>query len=81
VKKVFPILAFLLVTLVIWIPADSASAIGFFQDAELSSPRLSALKKEIQGGDREALERFWKAVTTQGARSSNRSSATIVTCC
>ena len=67
VKKVFPILAFLLLACVIWIKSDSALARGFVQDAELSSPRLSALRKEIQGGNRQALEQFWQAVTTQGA--------------
>jgi len=67
VKRVFSILAFLLLTSVIWIRSDSTLAGGVVQDAELSSPRLSGLKKEIQGGNRQALEQFWQAVTTQGA--------------
>jgi enterochelin esterase-like enzyme len=50
----------------IWVSANSPRVIGFVQDAELTSTRLSALKKELQAGNRTALESFWQDVTRQG---------------
>ena len=51
----------------IWILSDSEYAKAFAQDLDLMSPRLSALKKEVEAGNRAALESFWQDVTKQGA--------------
>jgi enterochelin esterase-like enzyme len=65
VKRVLP--AFALILCGIWISSGSGFVKAFVQDIELKSPRLSALKKEVEAGNRTALESFWQDVTKQGA--------------
>ena len=57
--------AFALVLSLIWGLSDSRLVSAFFQDTN-SSPRLSALKKEIEGGNPAALEAFWQEVKKRG---------------
>jgi len=64
VKRQLPVVALALTLLSIGISSESVSA--FLNDVELTSPRLSALKKEVEGGNRAALESFWQEVTKQG---------------
>jgi enterochelin esterase-like enzyme len=43
-----------------------AASIGIAQNSKVTSPRLTALKKDIDSGNRAALESFWQEVTKQG---------------
>lgn len=58
-------LAFALVLCLFWDLSGSRLVSAFFQDS-ISSPRLSVLKKEIEGGNRAALETFWQEVAKRG---------------
>jgi enterochelin esterase-like enzyme len=60
------VVAVALTLLGIWISCDSERVKAFVQDVALTSPRLTALKKEVEGGNRAALENFWQDVTKQG---------------
>lgn len=66
-KRVLPAAALALILGGILISSESASVRAFVQDVELTSPRLSALKKEVGAGNRAALESFWQDVTKEGA--------------
>jgi len=44
----------------------AAAPIGLAQNIKITSPRLAALKKDIDSGNRAALETFWQEVTKQG---------------
>lgn len=66
-KRVLRIVACALILCGIWVSSYSEDVKAFLQDVELSSPRLSALKKEVEAGNRAVLESFWQDVTKQGA--------------
>ncbi len=66
-KRVLRALAFALILSGIWVSSDSEYVKAFAQDVEFTSPRLSALKKEVEAGNRVALDSFWQDVTKQGA--------------
>jgi enterochelin esterase-like enzyme len=67
VKRVLTFVVFAVMLCGIWILSDSKSVKAFAQDVDLTSPRLSVLKKEVEAGNRVALESFWQDVTKQGA--------------
>ena len=66
-KRVLPVVALALTLFGIGISSDSKYARAFVQDGEFASPRLSALTKELETGNRAALDTFWQDVTKQGA--------------
>ena len=75
-KKIATIAAFALLFGVFWTSlaagtaktASSFSATGRIQTTqEPVSPRLAALRKALENGDRSALEQFWQEVAAQGA--------------
>ena len=66
-KRVLTAVAFALILCGIWVSSDSAYARAFAQEVNLTSPRLSGLKKEVEAGNRAAIESFWQDVTKQGA--------------
>src|SRR5260370_28409876 len=74
-KRNVPIVAFALMFGVFWSCLDagaartysSFSSVGPVQTAQDPvSPRLAALRKDLEAGNRAALEQFWQEVTTQG---------------
>jgi enterochelin esterase family protein len=64
-KTVLPVLALALMVSG-GVSFHSARVSGFVQDAEIISPRVSALKKDVEAGNRAALDLFWQDVTKQG---------------
>lgn len=66
-KTIQRAVAFLLILSSIWVSSYSEYVKAFVQDVEITSPRLSALKQEVEAGNRAALESFWQVVTKQGA--------------
>ena len=65
-KRLLRALAFGLLLSGIWVSTDSPGLKSFAQDIDHASPRLASLKKEIETGNRAALDRFWEDVTRQG---------------
>jgi enterochelin esterase-like enzyme len=47
--------------------STAANVVGLAQNIAPTSPRLTALKKDLESGNRAALESFWQEVTKQGA--------------
>jgi enterochelin esterase-like enzyme len=45
----------------------AATTIGHPQKLQTASPRLTSLKKDLENGDRAALETFWQEVTKHGS--------------
>jgi len=66
VKRPVRIIAIALILCGVCVFSVSHPATGLVQD-ELTSPRLIALKKALEAGDRTALESFWQEVTRTGA--------------
>jgi enterochelin esterase-like enzyme len=66
VRKSLPAVVFTLILAIIWVSSDPAFLNVLVQDVEVASPRLLVLKKDIEAGNRAALERFWQDVTKQG---------------
>jgi enterochelin esterase family protein len=66
VKRLLSTIAFAVILSGLWVFTGWQRANGFVQD-DLTSPRLIALKKALEAGNREALEGFWQEVTRTGA--------------
>jgi enterochelin esterase family protein len=64
VKKVRPVVVFALMLFGVLSALDQLDA--FAQDVSLTSPKVSALKKELEAGNRAALDSFWQDVAKMG---------------
>ena len=65
-KRLLSAIAFLVILCGVWVSSVSDRVTAFVQD-ELTSPRLIALKKALEAGNRTALESFWQEITRTGA--------------
>lgn len=65
-KNRLPAIAFVLLISGIWVSTDPQRLKVFAQNSDHQSPRMAGLKKEVESGNRAALESFWQDVAKQG---------------
>lgn len=66
-KRALTGVAFALIVSATWLSSNLNAAKASAGDDQFTSPRIAALKKELEVGNRAVLDSFWQDVTKQGA--------------